>query len=169
MQGSSPLKKQPLEICTPRLCLRQITAKDAPVLVGLRSEPESYRFFRAPHCLTFAEHIRWYEEKYLADENRFDWLALQAEKPAGSFSLRRLQEDPACVEISYLLAPEMRGHGYAAEAVEMLLQWAVQEWHSKRAVAEIHKDNQASRRFIERMHFSLWKEEPPFLCYQKNL
>ena len=163
------MKKQPLEIHTARLCLRQITAEDAPILVELRSEPESYRFFRAPHRLTLVEHICWYEEKYLADKNRFDWLALREETPIGSFSLKRLQEDVACAEISYLLAPEMRCNGYAAVAVNALLQWGVERWKIRQGIAEIHCDNIASRRFAERMHFSFWKEDPPFICYRKNL
>ncbi len=168
-QESSLLKKQPLKLCTSRLQLRQITAEDTPAIVMLRSDPMAYRFFRRPHCLTPEEHIQWYEKTYLADENRFDWLALHDGSPIGLFGLNRLPGAPVRVEISYLLAPQGQGRGYAAEAVHALLQWAVREWQGENAFAEIHRANRASLRFIRRMGFYLWKECPPFLIFQKDL
>lgn len=163
------IKTWPLLIQTGQLTLRQITEKDAPVIVKLRSDPSDYRFFRLPHQLTLAEHLNWYRESYLQNSRRFDWLALCQEVPTGLFSLNRTQEDTASAEISYLLAPPARGKGYAGEAVDAILQWAVDEWRLKKAFAEIHEENLASIRFIERMGFHYWKRESPFLFYQKVL
>lgn len=165
-----PLKSLPLELHTSRLHLRQITKDDAETIVELRSSPESYRFFRAPHRLTLAEHMRWYAERYCTDENRIDWIALCEEKPIGLFGLRRAsQEQPCCVEISYLLTPAQQGKGYAAEAAEALLHWAATTWSARQAFAEINQDNCASLKFIERMGFSYWKREGEFVFYQRAL
>lgn len=163
------LKLQPFELYTSRLCLRQIRKEDAPIIVKLRSDPLDYRFFRLPHRLTIAEHLQWYKENYLLNTNRFDWLALHQDDPVGLFGLNRLPEDIACAEISYLLAADQRGKGYASEAIGALLQWSVREWQLKKTFAEIHRENQASIRFIERMGFDYWKEEDPFLFYRKEL
>lgn len=163
------MKMQPLELYTPRLCLRQIREEDAPVIVQLRSDPLDYRFFRSPHRLTLAEHLQWYKENYLLNMHRFDWLAQCGDEPVGLFGLNRLPEDMACAEVSYLIAGNRRGKGYAGEAVDALLQWSAHAWQLKQAFAEIHKENEASIRFIERMGFDYWKEEDPFLFYRKEL
>ena len=163
------LKLQPLELYTPRLCLRQICEEDAPIIVKLRSDPLDYRFFRSPHPLTLAEHLQWYRGNYLQNMHRFDWIALCGDEPIGLFGLNRLPEDMACAEVSYLLVGNRRGKGYAGEAVGMLLQWSARAWQLERFCAEIHKKNQASICFIERMGFDYWKEEDPFLFYRKEL
>lgn len=168
-QKAIPLKKQPLELHTARLYLRQITKADAQTIVELRSDPESYRFFRAPHRLTLAEHLRWYEESYCFDGNRVDWLALCEEKPIGLFGLRKAPQEAGCVEVSYLLVPEQQGKGYASEATKALLRWAVMTWEAQKAFAEIRQDNQASLKFIEQMGFSYWKQEGEFVFYQRTL
>lgn len=163
------VKLQPLELRTPRLCLRQIREEDAPMIVQLRSDPLDYRFFRLPHQLTIEEHLQWYKGNYLQNMYRFDWLALCEDKPVGLFGLNRLPEDMTCAEISYLLAGNIRGKGYAGEAAGALLQWSARAWQLKRFFAEIHKENEASIHFIERMGFDYWKEEDPFLFYRKEL
>lgn len=163
------MKLQPLELRTPRLCLRQIREEDTSVIVQLRSDPLDYRFFRLPHRLTIEEHLQWYRGNYLQNICRFDWLALCEDRPVGLFSLNRLPENMVCAEISYLLAGNMRGKGYAGEAASALLQWSARAWQLKRFFAEIHKENEASIRFIERMGFDYWKEEDPFLFYRKEL
>lgn len=169
IQQVIPLKKQPLGLHTARLYLRQITKEDAQAIVELRSYPESYRFFRAPHCLTLEEHLRWYEESYCFDENRVDWIALCEEKPIGLFGLRKAPQEAGCVEVSYLLAPEQQGKGYASEAMKALLRWAVTNWGAQRAFAEIRRDNQASLKFIKQMGFTYWKQEGEFVFYQRVL
>ena len=168
-KGAISMKLQPLELRTPRLCLRQIREEDTSVIVQLRSDPLDYRFFRLPHRLTIEEHLQWYRGNYLQNICRFDWLALCEDRPVGLFSLNRLPENMVCAEISYLLAGNMRGKGYAGEAASALLQWSTRAWQLKRFFAEIHKENEASIRFIERMGFDYWKEEDPFLFYRKEL
>lgn len=169
MKKVIPLKGQTLELYTSRLYLRQITREDAQTIVELRSHPESYRFFRAPHLLTLAEHMRWYEDCYCFDENRVDWIALCREKPIGLFGVHRTFRNADVAEISYLLSPSAQGCGYAAEAVEALMQWMAREWRIKKVFAEIHKKNTASIRFIQKMGFQWAKQNGDFCRYEKRL
>lgn len=151
------------------LLLRQILETDAEAIVQLRSDPASYRLFRSPHRLTLEEHRQWFREIYLPDKNRIDWIALLDGRPVGLFGLRRVQGISEQVEVSYLLEPAARGQGYAGAAVTSLLQWAAKEWHSQTAFAEIHQENESSIRFVCRMGFCFWKEEPPFVFYRRKL
>ena len=168
-EDNAGLKGHCGKMLTPRISLRQITEGDTRIIVKLRSEPMHYRFFRSPHQLTPKEHLCWFQEKYLPDPNRVDWIALLDKKPIGLFGLCRVQDVTDYVEVSYLLDSSAQGQGYASEAVEALLQWAIREWHSKTAFAEIHCENKASTRFAIRMGFQFWKQELPFVFYRREL
>lgn len=54
-------------------------------------------------------------------------------------------------EVSYILAPDARGQGYASEAVENLFRFLELIWGCRTTVAIIHEDNSASRHFAERL------------------
>ena len=64
------------------------------------------------------------------------------------------QPDGGCVEIGYGLAPSARGHGYAAEAVAVLLGMAADHGLS-RVIADTAVDNIASQRALIRAGFHL--------------
>lgn len=154
---------------TDRLVLRGIEEGDTDIIVKWRSDPEVYRYFTSPHPLTAEEHERWFREIYCHDFNRWDWLALEktAKTPVGLFGVKREKEKN--VEVSYLLAPEAQHKGYAGEALENLLKWAKGHCRATIATANIHRDNTASLRFIERLKFGRDIEQGKFLIYRKTL
>lgn len=56
-------------------------------------------------------------------------------------------------EIGYSLAPKAWGNGYAAEAVEALLEWLFAREGFTRACGSLHPDNSRSARVLERCGF----------------
>ena len=56
-------------------------------------------------------------------------------------------------DLAYWLAPSTRGHGYAAEALALVVAW-LPDIGCRRAVLEVHPDNTASRRLAERVGFT---------------
>ena len=154
---------------TARLKLRGIRREDAPYIVTWRSKPDNFRYFRAPHALSMEEHLQWFDDSYLKNENRCDWLALKktTDQPVGVFGL--IRRDHGLVEINYLLDEREQGKGYAAEAVSMLLDYAKTEWGALTAVAEIHKENKTSIDFAIRMGFASIDKTDNFIQYRKNL
>ena len=89
------------------------------------------------------------------------------QRPFGYYQVTRLSDGLAvggtgfkgqpkegCVEIGYGLAPSARGHGYAAEAVAVLLAVATDNGLS-RVIADTTRDNIASQRTLVRAGFSL--------------
>ena len=71
------MAKNVAELESERLILRGITEDDAPEIVEWRSDPEAYKFFRSPHRITMNEHLSWYRNNYLSNENRFDWMCFE--------------------------------------------------------------------------------------------
>ena len=151
-------------IQTGRLILRGIGEGDAPEIVEWRSDPDAYRFFKSPHKITLREHTDWYRDRYLFNENRFDWMAVEREtgRKIGVFGLVR---DGGTAEVNYILSPDARHRGYAREAVERLMQYARERWQVERILAEIHRDNKASVALAERLGFTVLSSEGEFIIY----
>ena len=56
-------------------------------------------------------------------------------------------------EIGFNLKTAERGHGYAAEAVDMLVSWLLSERRKRRVFAVTDRRNQPSRKLLERLGF----------------
>jgi len=71
----------------------------------------------------------------------------------GGVGLHRLEEGVARAEVGYWLGKEHRGHGYASEAVDVLLRTAFARLGLHRVEARIFPRNRASRRVVQRCGF----------------
>jgi len=151
-------------IVTERLILREICKDDTEIIVDLRSDPNVYRYFRCPHALTADEHNNWYNNVYLKSKSIVSWICRLQEKSIGVFSAEKKTD--TVVEISYLLAGEYQGNGFATEAVEAIEKWTQRHWKVEYAVAEIHKDNVRSIRFANSIGYI---NDSEFKMYKKKL
>ena len=158
----------PTSLATERLTLRGIDETDAAVIVSWRGDPAVYRYFKSPRRITEEEHLQWYRGRYLPDETRCDWMCLRQSDGAkiGVFGLIRRGE---AAEVSYLLAPEARGQGYAGEAAAALLAYAAADWKITRATAEIHRDNAPSLALAKRLGFSETARQGDFIILEKEV
>jgi RimJ/RimL family protein N-acetyltransferase len=80
------------------------------------------------------------------------------------------------VEIGYGVLEEYQGHGYAAEAVDAVVVWALKQPDVIRVEAETAPDNLASQRVLEKSGFlpsgTIGEDGPRFFrnaCEQKNV
>lgn len=162
--------KEVPDLNTARLTLRGIAEEDTHAIVKLRSDPNVYKFFVSPHQISEEEHLTWYKNAYLFNENRIDWIAFDiANKLVGVFGVKREDENSVEAEVSYILSPEQYGKGYASEAVKRLIQFCREEWKCKFVTAEVHKDNVDSIRFAEKLEFKLEKKSGVFLGYKRRV
>lgn len=152
------------KIQTERLTLRGINDEDDLEIVEWRSDPAVYKFFKSPHKITLKEHLAWYNNSYLLNENRFDWMCIEKSsgRKIGIFGIVRNED--VC-EVSYLLAPEAQHKGFAAEAIKGLINYAAKNWKIKKVVAEIHKNNQQSIALVMRLGFKAVSQNDPFTVY----
>lgn len=151
---------------TERLFLREIRDDDTDFIVELRSDPEVYRYFKHPHCLTVEEHEGWYREVYLQNDNLIHWICEKDGVGIGVFAAVRVSDSEA--EVSYLVSKEHQRKGYAREALKSILLWVRREWQSDKIIAEIHQDNNVSRAFIKSLGFYQVSGEKNFLKYVIN-
>ena len=151
------------KMTTERLILRGINETDATEIVEWRSDPEVYRYFKSPHKITVKEHFNWYNNSYLQNDMRLDWICIEkgTGKKIGVFGLG-FGTDSA--EVNYLLAPDSQHKGYASEAIRCLLEYAAKK-NAIHIIAEIHKDNDPSIRLIRKLGFIRERKEGDFEIY----
>ena len=154
---------------TARLTLRGIEEEDTGFILKLRSDPEVFQYFVSPYKITEAEHIKWFRNSYLKNENRIDWVATDSlGKLVGIFGVKRNSNDTDEAEVSYILATDQYGKGLASEAVGRLIRYCAEEWQCKYVTAEIHKDNSASIRFAEKLGFVQKSQSVVFIFFRKK-
>lgn len=130
------------KIETERLLLRGIDESDAETIVLWRSVSNVYKYFKASHQISLDEHLNWYWNRYLSNNDRFDWMCIERKdkQRIGVFGMVR-KGDKA--EVNYLLAPEAQHKGYASEAIQNMIGYAQKKWNTKQIVAEIHEEKYA--------------------------
>lgn len=86
---------------------------------------------------------------------RFEWLlrAGDPERPIGWISLRVNDRTPRVGEVGYSLVYEARGHGYASEALQAVIDEAFATAELDEIQACIVPENGASRRVLDRTGF----------------
>lgn len=158
-------------IITSRLQLREIEECDTDLIVNWRSDPEVYQYFCSPHMITRQEHLQWFHERYMKNPNHISYIATEtvSNNSIGVFGISRESELADSVEVSYLLDKSAQGKGYAGEAVLGMLEFAKNQWYSTKAVAEIHKDNHASLKMIQRLSFVEDAMHEDFRIYKRVL
>ncbi|MEP7041189.1 MAG: GNAT family N-acetyltransferase, partial [Chloroflexota bacterium] len=57
------------------------------------------------------------------------------------------------VEVGYTLLPDARGHGYAIEAVQAAIEWAIEVHAIRKFRAAVAADNERSRNLILKLGF----------------
>ncbi len=146
-----------LELHTPRLHLRSLSAHDWALFLTLHSDPDNLRYVCDP--LSRAQ----IEERFTSRLPRWDldsthWLCLvirdrESGEDLGLTGLRISDRDAAEAEVGYLLAPGHQGRGVAAESLRGLMDYARQHLGIKRLVATVTDGNVASCQVLEKCGF----------------
>jgi RimJ/RimL family protein N-acetyltransferase len=113
-----------VELTSERLVLRRWRRDDADRLYSVMQDGSMSRFLALPDPYSRAAALRWVSG--LGDEGRADGSGLGAAvaeretgRLVGSCALRLTGD----AEIGYWIAPDARGHGYAAEVTRRLSAW----------------------------------------------
>jgi len=140
-----------------RIRLRTFRQEDAPAFVAYRSIPEIARFqgWECPYPLERAiAYI--YELENDPPGIAGDWHQLAIEDRSsgtllGDVGLCVRIEDPTQAEIGFTLDRPYHGHGYAQEAVVLLLDFLFLERGLHRVIANCLVGNRPSARLLERI------------------
>ncbi len=155
---------------TERLVLRQWSADDLDGICGIFATDENTRFIGG-------RLARWQCEQYLmamAGHWQFrGWGKFAVEeKSSGRLAgfcgpdQKDGWEEP---EIAYSLAPEFQGKGYALEAVKRSIRFVFEELGWQRAVSQIEKANEPSRRIAQKLGATVEREDIEFAYYTADI
>lgn len=147
-------------LTTDRMVLRRITPDDAPLLLGLDSDPEVMRYSTGGRPSAPADidgDIRRYQEWYRAYPDRGYWIAQDTGGAfLGWFHLRHPHGgDPAEPELGYRLARAHWGRGLATEGSLALLGTAFAAPSVRRVFARTMAVNTGSRRVMDKLGMRL--------------
>ena len=153
-----------------RLIYSGIEEIDTSDLVKWRSDPETIRFFRNPKPLLIQDHLDWYKNLYSKDSNRFDFIISEKSKAEkiGTVGVSDINYKNNCCEISFMIAEHRyRRKGLASEAINSMMDRMQQEGITV-FFAEIHKDNIASIRTIEKLGYICSTIAGDFIIFHKR-
>lgn len=115
----------------------------------------------------YAAIVRRFKEDWAAGSRLS--LAIRDASTGGAVGAIELRPIGDAVEVSYLVAPDFRGKGVAARALEAFLDWAAHELGVTRAVLNCHLDNIASQRVAEKCGFTCVSREGEDLRFMRQL
>lgn len=140
-----------LPLRTERLVLRRFTPDDVDAFRAYQSDPDTVRYLWRPMLTPEQMGARMSEAPAFGEHGGSYGIALEHGGVLVGETVVKLTDAPARqAEIGWILAPEHRGNGYAAEAARAALDLA---WRigAHRVVAILDHENQASARVAERL------------------
>ena len=142
-----------------RLRLRHFADADADDLFALHSNAAVMRYWDAPVWTEPERAERFIATcREMAEEGTGVRLAIDRVS-GGAFigwcTLQRWNPEYRSASLGYCLDERAWGHGYATEAVRVLLDWAFDTLDLNRVQAEVDTRNHASSRVLEKLGFVL--------------
>ena len=143
---------------TERIALVPVDARNAKELWEVLNAPDLRKYQDIPRVRAeeFQRQVRARPKELRPDATgRFEWL-LRAGRPAtpiGWISLRVNDRSPKVGEVGYSLVQEARGHGFATEALQAVIDEAFVAAELDEIQACIVPENAASRRVLDRTGF----------------
>ncbi|WP_456275204.1 GNAT family N-acetyltransferase [Bacillus sp. AK128] len=109
-------------------------------------------------------HILDYLKKLSEDSSLLGWgawLVIQKEnnKIIGDIGFKGKPDLESSVEVGYGMVPEVHGNGYATEAVNKLIEWALSFEHVNKVKAECLTSNTPSIRVLEKVGMEKTRQE----------
>lgn len=145
------------ELHTKRLYLRKMKATDASSLFHIWSDPDVTKFMNVSNFTNERQAIEMIELlDGLARANeaiRFSIIEVESTKIIGSCGYNSLDFEHAKAEIGYDLAKVFWGKGYAAEAINSLVEHAFTTLALNRIEAKVHPENVNSIKVLQKLNF----------------
>jgi RimJ/RimL family protein N-acetyltransferase len=132
--------------------------EDADLLLRWRNDPATRRASRNSAVISKSEHLAWLSRS-LQDKSRKLYIAETNGRPVGTI---RTDEQQGACELSWTVAPEMRGRGLGKKMVALAAHRIKVPLR-----AAVKSGNSASVRIAEHAGMKLEKEKNGFLYFQR--
>lgn len=154
-----PVRFPELTVETPRLLIRPLAAADAPAVATVFDDRLTRRWMSLPERYTEAHARDWCtrlaaERRDRADGDHYGIVRREDGRLVGLVWTKRTDWQPRATEISYAVAPDARGYGFTAEAVDALAVDLILEHGMQRVELRVAAGNVASRRVAEKAGFT---------------
>ncbi|WP_323845200.1 GNAT family N-acetyltransferase [Microbulbifer magnicolonia] len=139
---------------TPKLLLRQLTENDAPLMLAVLNDPDFLRNVGDRGVRTEADARRYIIDGPMSMYHQYGFGMYKVElKDGTAIGLCGLVKRDGLddVDIGFAFLPRYRGHGYALEAAEAVMEYARTQAALKRVVAITLPDNTPSVRLLEKI------------------
>ena len=145
-----------------KIFLRRATMDDAKDLLRWRNDEDSRANSFSKEVIDLETHMKWFERK-LSDPGCYLFILMDEGEKVGNI---RVDVKDDVGEISYMIAPGMRGRGYGKKIIALVEKEMPPE--VKTLVGLTLKDNKASGRcFIANGYTASDAEDA--LCYSKGI
>ena len=137
------------------LVLRPWEPADAPALVAAYADPGVQHW--NGQSMTEAEAEGYAQEwaEHWRAERRAGWAVVRGDELVGRITVRGIDHEQGCAEVTYWVVAAARGTGVAPAAVDALCTWAFDEAGFHRLELQHSTRNPASCRVAEKSGFAL--------------
>jgi [ribosomal protein S5]-alanine N-acetyltransferase len=143
---------------TERLVLREILPADAGRLLAIHGDADTMKWYGNDPLLDMQQALQLVQNfaawRDLPNPGTRWGIQVMGEWAlVGSCGLFKFNRGWRCCTIGYELASSVRGHGYMQEALSAIINWGWREMALHRIEAQVHPDNLASLRLLQRLGF----------------
>lgn len=158
--------KKEYEFSSERLFFRTIKESDSKQISVWRSDDRIIRFFKNPTSVSEIEQINWYNNSYLNDYSRYDFIVFYDDNPVGFVSLTDIHNDTA--EVGYAIGEvSFQKKKLSKEMIEAICSFGSKEFNISRFAAIVHRNNIASIKAASSAGFSIEGEEGDFIVLNR--
>ncbi len=149
---------EPLELWSPRLCLRRLRPEDAAAICAYRALPEVARF-QSWESFTLSDADRLIaEQSAVVPGTSGTWLQLavvpvESATVVGDCGIHFREDDLEQVEIGITLAPTHQGRGLATEVLGSILEFVFGQLGKHRVTAVTDAENRPAADLLQRLGF----------------
>lgn len=160
MSGEVAVRRFPtLTVSTPRVHVRPLLVADAKAVSAIFADKQTQRWLPFQRELGQIDGTAWCTE--MAKERRdsgngdhYGVVRREDDQLVGCLWTKRTDWGGRVTEVSYAIAPEARGFGMAAEAVDAVAVALILEHGFQRLEVRVAPGNTASRRVAEKAGFT---------------
>jgi ribosomal-protein-alanine N-acetyltransferase len=141
-------------LTTERLQLRPLTLEDAPDVFAIRSNKQLVKYVNRPLCANVALFITRIDNSIIENLSAYWGVALHdSTEIIGAICLWQFEHENYRAEIGYEIMPSLQGKGLMQEAVNAVVQYGFNMLHLHSITAQLHPENNASIRLLEKTGF----------------
>lgn len=147
------------------ISLRPATMEDAPILLSWRNDPTTYMNFLVQKPVPPKRHDFWMQVNVrFGYPQRKVLMAEDEGELVGVIDFIARDPEMKTYEISITVAPHKRNKGYGAK----ILALGCINMRARTLIAEIRKENGASRKIFQKCGFTFVKGDKEFDLYRKE-